>query len=203
MIKGVMDDMNRKLLITAVLALTLLLAGTLVFASYHITILIDGQEIESDVPPQLTEGRTLVPIRVITEHFGADVGWVQESMTVEITSPYGKFMEGYGEKGMYIKEAAEVLPMFNAGTAVVLDVRGDALRDQGYIVDSLHIPMPQLLDRLEELPQDKAIAVYCVKNINAAYAVTLLNMLGYEAYVLENGMNAWLTAGGRNHYITR
>ena len=195
--------MNRKLLITLVLTLILLLAGTLVFASYHITIMIDGQEIESDVPPQLVQDRTLVPIRVITEYFGADVGWVQETMTVEITSPYGKFMEGYGEKGMYIKEAAEVLPMFNAGTAVVLDVRGDELRARSLIIDSMHIPMPQLLERLDELPKDKAIAVYCVKNINAAYAVTMLNMLGYEAYLLENGISAWNSAGGKTMFYSR
>lgn len=183
--------MSKKFLITAaVLALALLMVGGLVFAGYQITIMIDGREVESDVAPQLVQDRTLVPIRVITEHFGAEVGWVQEAMTVEITSPYGKFMDGYGEKGMYIKEAGEVLPMVEAGTAVILDVRGDAHRNHSYITGSMHIPMPQLLERLEELPEDKAIAVYCGKNINAAYAVTMLNMLGYEAYLLEDGMEA-------------
>ena len=190
--------MNRKFLITAaVLALALLMAGTLAFAGYRITITIDGREIESDVPPQLVQDRTLVPIRVITEHFGADVGWVQETMTVEITSPYGKFMEGYEAKGMYIRQARDVLPLVNAGRMVILDVRADAHRDVSYITDSLHIPMPQLLDRLDELPDDKAIAVYCVKNINASYAVTMLNMLGYEAFLLEDGINAWRGVGGQ------
>ena len=189
---------NRKFLLTAaVLALALLIAGTLVFAGYHITITIDGKEVESEVPPQLVQDRTLVPIRVITEHFGADVGWVQETRTVEITSPYGKFMEGYGQKGMYIRQARDVLPLFNAGRMVILDVRADAHRDVSYITDSLHIPMDQLLDRLDELPDDQAIAVYCVKNINAAYAVTLLNMLGYDAYLLEDGINAWRGVGGQ------
>ena len=190
--------MNRKFLLTAaILTLALLIAGTLVFAGYQIIITIDGQQIESDVPPQLVQDRTLVPIRVITEHFGADVGWVQETMTVEITSSYGKFMEGYGAKGMYIRQARDVLLLVSAGRMVILDVRADAQRDVSYITDSLHIPMPQLLDRLDELPDDQAIAVYCVKNINAAYAVTLLNMLGYEAFLLEDGMNAWRGAGGQ------
>lgn len=144
-----------------------------------------------------------MPIRVITEHFGADVGWVQETMTVKIASPYGKFMEGYGEKKMFIKEAADVLALVDAGAAVVLDVRGDALRNHSYITGSLHIPMPQLLDRLDELPEDRAIAVYCVKNINASYAVTMLNMLGYEAYLLEDDMEAWEAAGGENTICRR
>jgi len=133
------------------------------------------------VAPQLVDSRPLVPVQVITEHFGAEVDWVQEPRTVVITSPYARFMEGYIEKGMYIKQAGEVLSMVEADEAVVLNVRGDAHRDQSYITGSLHIPMPELLDRLEELPGDKGIAVYCVKNINAAYAVTLLNMLGHEA----------------------
>ncbi len=199
-----MCKVNRKFLITAlVLSLTLMLAGTLVFAGYHITITIDGREIESDVAPQLLDGRTLVPIRVITEYFGADVAWVQETMSVEITSPPQRFLDAYTEKEMYIKQASEVLPMFNAGTAVVLDVRGDDLRARSLIIDSIHIPMPQLLDRLDELPRDKAIAVYCAKNINAAYAVAILNMQGYEAYLLENGINAWISAGGKTMFYTR
>ena len=142
-------------------------------------------------------GRTLVPLRAIAEYFGADVAWVQETMTVEITSPYQKFMDGYGEKGMYIKQASDVLAMVNADMAVVLDVRSPALRGVSYITDSIYIPMPELLKGLDELPTDEAIAVYCAKNINAAYAVTILNMQGYEAYLLENGMDAWRAAGGR------
>jgi len=191
--------MSRKpVFIAAALVLAILMVGGgLVYASYHISIVIDGKEIESDVAPQLVQDRTMVPIRVITEHFGADVDWIQETMTVKISSPYGKFMEGYGEKGMYIKEASEALAMVNAGTTVVLDVRGDVHRNHSYITGSLHIPMPQLIERLEELPAEKTVAVYCVKNINAAYAVTILNMLGYEAYLLEDGMNAWRAAGGQ------
>ena len=196
--------MRRRLfLVLTLTVLALLLLGGLVYAGYQIAIQIDGQEIESDVAPQLVQGRTLVPIRVITEHFGAEVSWVQESRTVEIISPYEKFLEGYGEKGMYIMQAGDVLPLFNAGSMVILDVRSPALRNTSYITDSLHIPMPELLERLEELPTDQAVAVYCAKNINAAYAVTLLNMLGYEAYLLEDGMQAWGAAGGHNTICRR
>ena len=196
--------MRRKLFtITALLVVALFLVGGIVFAAQHISIFINGREVESDVAPQLVSGRALVPLRAIAEYFGADVVWVQESMRVEITSPSQKFLDGYGEKGMYIKQAGDVLSMVNGGTAVVLDVRGDALRDVSYITDSMHIPMPQLLDRMHELPTDKAIAVYCVKNINASYAVTMLNMHGYEAYLLENGMDAWEAAGGENTICRR
>ena len=196
--------MRRKLFtITALLVVALFLISGILYAAQNISIHIDGREVESDVAPQLVSGRTLVPLRAISENFGADVAWVQESMRVEITSPYQKFLDGYGEKGMYIKQAGEVLTMVNGGRAMVLDVRSDALRGVSYISGSVHIPMPQLLERLDELSKDKAIAVYCAKNINASYAVTMLNMLGYEAYLLEDGMQAWGAAGGRNVICAR
>lgn len=113
-----------------------------------------------------------------------------------VTPSYHAFMEGYREKDMFIMDAAQVLEMVEEERAVILDVRSDSWRAQSYISDSIHIPLPQLLDRLQELPQDKALALYCVKNINAAYGVTILNMLGYEAYLLEDGMEAWGEAGG-------
>ena len=150
----------------------------------------------SDVEPQLIQTRTLVPIRVITETMGADVEWLQESHTVEIVSPYQKFINHYAEEGMYIKQAEEILPLFKEGKAIILDVRGTQLRGVSYIKGSVFVPLPQLLDKMDQLPKDKIIAVYCAKNINASYAVAMLNMLDYDAYVLENGMDAWKAAGG-------
>lgn len=170
--------------------------GGLTFANIHITIKIDGKEVTSDVAPQLVQNRTMVPIRVITEAMGAEVEWLQESSTVDIVSPYGKFMKGYSEKGMYIKQAEDILPLFKNKEFVILDVRSTQLRGVSYIKDSLFIPLPQLMDKLNFLPKDKPIAVYCARNINASYAVTILNMMGYDAYLLENGMDAWKAAGG-------
>jgi rhodanese-related sulfurtransferase len=46
------------------------------------------------------------------------------------------------------------------------------------------------------LPNDKTIGVYGEKDIHAAYAVTLLNQNHYEAYVLEDGIDAWIVVEG-------
>lgn len=40
-----------------------------------------------DVPPQLINNRTLMPIRVIVEKFGCKVAWDQGTSTVIITTP--------------------------------------------------------------------------------------------------------------------
>jgi len=191
------------LTITIVSAFLLAILGfAMVFADYSISIIIDNKSVQSDVPPQLVQNRTLVPLRLISETMGAEVEWIQGDMTVEILTPYQKFLNRYNENGMYIKQADEILEMVNAEEAIVLDVRSDALRSKGYINGSLHIPLPQLVERLEELPEDKSIAVYCAKNINASYAVAILNMMDHDAFLLEDGMNAWLTAGGENTYFS-
>lgn len=41
--------------------------------------------IRSDVPPEIRSGRTFVPIRVISEQFGANVQWVPQDQQVTIT----------------------------------------------------------------------------------------------------------------------
>lgn len=55
-------------------------------ASNPIKIFVDGKEIKSDVPAQLVNGRTMVPLRVVGEALGADVAWDGAKNAVIITS---------------------------------------------------------------------------------------------------------------------
>ncbi len=51
----------------------------------NISIVIDNNTVESDVEPQITaEGRTIVPLRVISEELGAKVDWDAETKTVTV-----------------------------------------------------------------------------------------------------------------------
>jgi len=47
-----------------------------------IEVLLDGTALEFDVPPQVTDGRTLVPLRAIFEALGAEVNWNADTQTV-------------------------------------------------------------------------------------------------------------------------
>ncbi len=47
-------------------------------------VCINGESVSIDVPAKIVNGRTLVPIRIIAESFGADVIWNEENRTVEI-----------------------------------------------------------------------------------------------------------------------
>ena len=53
----------------------ILATTTFVFAVSPIKLIVNGQEIHPDVPPQIVEGRTLVPARALAEALGATVTW--------------------------------------------------------------------------------------------------------------------------------
>lgn len=62
------------------------------------TVTVNGKEQEIDVPALIVDSRTMVPIRVFSEIFAAQVLWVQESHTVEITKELSKpekYVYGY------------------------------------------------------------------------------------------------------------
>lgn len=44
-------------------------------ASGNIKVLLEGKELSFDVPPQIIEGRTMLPLRAIFEALGLKVGW--------------------------------------------------------------------------------------------------------------------------------
>lgn len=56
-------------------------------ASQAVKIYINGQEMKTDVPAQIVNGRTMVPLRAIAEYFGKAVNWDPKSNTVSIAGP--------------------------------------------------------------------------------------------------------------------
>jgi len=55
---------------------------------------VNGDIVKLDVPPMIQKGRTLVPIRFVSESFGAEVGYVKEEQKVTVNL-YGKLIEIY------------------------------------------------------------------------------------------------------------
>lgn len=60
------------------------LAAGASFAADPIKIVIDDKEVKSDVAPVVENGRTLVPLRVVSETLGADVVWTQATKEATI-----------------------------------------------------------------------------------------------------------------------
>jgi len=59
---------------------------------------INGQPAELDAPPILVQGRTMVPLRFVSESMGATVSWDPQSMTAYITAPQARVA---GERQVY------------------------------------------------------------------------------------------------------
>ena len=59
----------------------------------NVIISVSGKEIELDVPPQLVESRTLVPVRAVAESLDAEVKWEGDTQTVIITTKEDKVIQ--------------------------------------------------------------------------------------------------------------
>ena len=57
------------------LMLGLLSCMLLCLSANAVELYVDTELVQTDVPPQLVGGRTLVPMRAIFEYLGAEVAW--------------------------------------------------------------------------------------------------------------------------------
>lgn len=82
----------RKILTVAVLLAVL--GGGVAYATVHgtyqgypvVKVVVNGRELQPDVPAIVMEGRTLLPVRAIAEALGAQVAWDQNSMTATVNT---------------------------------------------------------------------------------------------------------------------
>lgn len=61
-----------------------LASTTFAFAADQIKLIVNGKEIQCDVPPQVIDGRTMVPARFLAEALGAKVEWDEARNAVNI-----------------------------------------------------------------------------------------------------------------------
>ncbi|HEY3283669.1 MAG TPA: FAD-dependent oxidoreductase [Armatimonadota bacterium] len=77
---------------------------------------------------------------------------------------------------------------------VVLDVRSPAERARGYVPGSLHVPLPELRARLDELPRDRELLVYCHSGQRSYFATRVLLQAGFRARNVTGAYRTWSTA---------
>ena len=76
----------------------------------------------------------------------------------------------------------------------VLDVREPVEWAHGHIEGAVHIPLGELTDRLDEVPEAQPLVV-CKVGGRSAYAVAWLTQQGRDAVNLDGGMLDWEAAG--------
>ena len=75
----------------------------------------------------------------------------------------------------------------------LLDVRTDDEWAGGRIAGSVHIPMDQLMQRLDEV--DDRVVCVCAVGARSARVAQFLNAQGREAVNLDGGLHAWASSG--------
>ena len=106
--------------------------------------------------------------------------------------PSHSYSEGTSMQEITAAEAASLLAGPNAGDAVLLDVREDAELAMASIEGALHIPMGEIVERADELDQNKAVVVMCHTGGRSSQVAAYLTQQGFaEVYNLTGGITAW------------
>ncbi|MFO7603822.1 MAG: rhodanese-like domain-containing protein [Gammaproteobacteria bacterium] len=106
-----------------------------------------------------------------------------------LLSFFGQRLRGY-----LSASPSEATMMINREDAVVLDVRETNEYQSGHIVNSVHIPLAYLKERLGELDKHKGkpVIVACRSGHRSGQACSVLKKNGYEnVYNLRGGVMAW------------
>ena len=82
------------------------------------------------------------------------------------------------------------------GKPLVLDVRQpQEVQAEGWVLDSVLIPMNELPSRVAELPRDREIVALCKRGQRSFNVAQWLRQQGYDASSLSGGLDAWRALG--------
>jgi rhodanese-related sulfurtransferase len=83
-----------------------------------------------------------------------------------------------------------------AGAAVLVDVRDPGEWRAGHVAGATHIPLAQLPARLDALPRDRALLLFCRSGLRSGVATALLQHHGFaRAANVAGGLVAWAGQG--------
>ncbi|AKB86124.1 rhodanese-like domain-containing protein [Methanococcoides methylutens] len=99
--------------------------------------------------------------------------------------------DGYAD--VSVKEAKE---MIDSGDVFLLDVRSVGEFETEHIEGAVNINVNELSSRLDEVPRDETILVYCRSGSRSVTASNILVDAGYtDVYNMLGGINEWKAAG--------
>lgn len=104
--------------VTVVIILTCI-SVTAALANNPVKLIVNNQEIEPDVPPQIIDGRVMVPVRWVSEALNAEISWDAENNTVTISKPNA--VAGVPEAEAKLYPFQEINGMYDG---FILEVKG-------------------------------------------------------------------------------
>lgn len=123
-----------------------------------------------------------------------------EHPRAESVEPRGKVREGWlgrllgGRRTTYRRVRPHQVRRLIEEGAVVVDVREPAQWRAGHIRGSVNIPLADVLDRIDDLP-DGPIVTVCRSGPRSARAAEVLAAHGHQTYNLRGGLREWDYAG--------
>lgn len=78
--------------------------------------------------------------------------------------------------------------------ATLLDVRTPEEYREGHLEDAQLVPHEEVAGRLDEIPKDEPVVIYCATGRRAGIAADTLRERGYTAYNM-GGIDDWNTEG--------
>lgn len=81
----------------------------------------------------------------------------------------------------------------------LLDVRDPDEFEEGHIPGAVNLPLSEIRTRMNELPRDREISIYCGMGQRAYYATRILIQNGYHAKNLAGGMRTYKQIATSHH----
>lgn len=177
--------MQKKILaLSFVLVLSLLCVCILVFASDDITLVVNNEIVSCDVPPIISNDRTLVPVRVLFEHLDADVYWDPVLRQVVVAADGKIMIFNIDSKIMYlndqsytldaapiIKDDRTMVPIRFVSENLGYDVDWDG--DNRTVYVSTPLPEDDKTQDESEIKDGPELSFVSVKENDEAYKITV------------------------------
>ena len=89
----------------------------------------------------------------------------------------------------------EAKAMLDSGNAIVIDVRQPDEWSGGRVAGAIHIPVDDILSRIDELPIDKDLLFICAAGVRSGLACEMAAAMNVDTdrlYNIEDGTPAWI-----------
>ena len=98
-------------------------------------------------------------------------------------------------RGAHPVTANEAVQLANRSQGVFIDVRASDKFKSGTIAQARNVPVTELEAKLDTLPKNKPLIVFCDQGRESIRAAATLRKKGLEAVSLEGGLRGWTEAG--------
>ena len=97
----------------------------------------------------------------------------------------------------------EAKDMMENQNALAIDVRQKDEWDSGHVSGAIHMPVDDIISRVDELPADRDLLFICAMGVRSGLACEMATAMGVDAnrvYNIEDGTPAWIAKNYPTEY---